>query len=295
MQGSSWTYYRIDQEPVSEHRRHCQHGAQRQLQQQQQQPHEKPRRRRQPPRLLPPTNPETHKTSECHTSPSSPSSSSSSSSSPPDVTMRRQRRDSDSCRIHRPEAGTNSTGRNSEVMSKVSNVCDMPVTPASDLLGASSSWRQRRMAARTAHLEVFAVPRCVGFWLVPGAGEATLVPMVEAPEKPKSRLTAQVYEQWLNSSTETPEPATLRTLMLIVYVLGLRVSFGNCTEVFLQAPIQETREVWVTPELRMESLGDLRRPSWVEGRTSCVGSLRCPNHEPRLEPTTFQNGSTRQW
>ena len=67
----------------------------------------------------------------------------------------------------------------------------------------------------------------------------------------KSRLTARGYEQELtgqeNFYSATPQPATLRVLLVLAQALGLTVAVGDCAQPFLQAPILEKSDVWVTP------------------------------------------------
>ena len=67
----------------------------------------------------------------------------------------------------------------------------------------------------------------------------------------KARLTARGYEQELigqeNFNGATPQPATLRLLLVMAQALGLAVAVGDCAQAFLQAPLLEKNEVWVTP------------------------------------------------
>ena len=67
----------------------------------------------------------------------------------------------------------------------------------------------------------------------------------------KSRLTARGYEQELtgqeNFHSATPQPATLRVLLVLAQALGLTVQVGDCAQAFLQAPLLGKSGVWVTP------------------------------------------------
>ena len=50
---------------------------------------------------------------------------------------------------------------------------------------------------------------------------------------------------------ETPQPA-LRLLLVVTQALGLAVADGDCAQAFLQAPLLEKNDVWITPPPEVE-------------------------------------------
>ena len=58
----------------------------------------------------------------------------------------------------------------------------------------------------------------------------------------KARLTARGYEQELtgqeNFYSATPQPATLRLLLVVAQALGFAVAVGDCAQASLQAPFE---------------------------------------------------------
>ena len=108
----------------------------------------------------------------------------------------------------------------------------------------------------------------------------------------KARLTARGYEEELtgqeNSYSATPQPATLR-LLLVANSLGLAVAVRAC-----QAPILEKNDVWVTPAsdsavepgrawLLLKTLPGLkgRPPSWGSPRDEGQGRAPRSGSEAR--------------
>ena len=67
----------------------------------------------------------------------------------------------------------------------------------------------------------------------------------------KARLTARGNEQestgHVNFHSAAPQAGTLRLLLVMAQELGLAVAVGDCAQAFLQAPLLEKNEVWVTP------------------------------------------------
>ena len=66
--------------------------------------------------------------------------------------------------------------------------------------------------------------------------------------------------------------ATLRVLLVLAQALGLTVAVGDCAQAFLQAPILEKSDVWVTPppgsgSATWTSLAATQDPARPEGRT----------------------------
>ena len=61
----------------------------------------------------------------------------------------------------------------------------------------------------------------------------------------RARLTARVYEQELtgqeNFYSATPQPATLRLLLIVAQTLRLTVALFHCAQAFLQAHLREER------------------------------------------------------
>ena len=45
----------------------------------------------------------------------------------------------------------------------------------------------------------------------------------------------------------TPQPATLRVLLVLAQALGMTVAVGDCAQAFLQAPLLDKSDVWITP------------------------------------------------
>ena len=112
----------------------------------------------------------------------------------------------------------------------------------------------------------------------------------------KARLTARGYEQELtgqeNSYIATPQPATLRLLLVVANSLGLAVAVRAC-----QAPILEKNDVWVTPAseaakepgrawLLLKTLPGLngRPPAWGQHATKVKEELHglVPRHATRV-------------
>ena len=140
-------------------------------------------------------------------------------------------------------------------ISAVTEVCEMPEPETWAQLAASSSvWGERRRAARHVHLELLKKHVVYEELPVPRDVKPLSARWVEQDDfstAAKARLTVRGYEQALTGDEQhysaTPNPASLRTLLVMAHTLGLAVAVGDCAQAFLQAPLMEKEAVWVWP------------------------------------------------
>ena len=141
-------------------------------------------------------------------------------------------------------------------LAEVTEVCEEP-QPDWETLAPSenvgSTWLIRRHGVRMVHLEHLREHRVYEELDLSQGVKPLSIRWVDKDDyhTAKSRLTARGYEQELtgqeNFSSATPQPATLRVLLVLAQALGLTVAVGDCAQAFLQAPLLEKSDVWVTP------------------------------------------------
>ena len=137
----------------------------------------------------------------------------------------------------------------------LSYVCEEPETDWRQVAESSSTWLQRRRGARAEHLQLLKDHEVYEELPLPGGVKPLSVRWVDSDnyEVAKSRLTARGYEQQLTGAehfySATPNPASLRVLLVVAQHLGLDVAVGDCAQAFLQAPLTEDQEVWVQPPM----------------------------------------------
>ena len=90
----------------------------------------------------------------------------------------------------------------------------------------------------------------------------------------KSRLVCRGYEQHRDEDEQvyaaTPSPASLRALLCVAQLRGLTVAVGDCSDAFLQAPLEGDGEVWVKPPPEAECMPG---HAWLLKKT--LPGLRC--------------------
>ena len=141
------------------------------------------------------------------------------------------------------------------MINAVMEVCEEPeIETWSQLASSSSTWTERRHAARRVHLEHLRKHVVYEQGLIPAGVRPISVRWVDKDDfgsTAKSRLTARGYEQHMTGEEQfysaTPNAASLRTLLCVAHTLGLAVAIGDCAQAFLQAPLQEKEDVWVWP------------------------------------------------
>ena len=118
---------------------------------------------------------------------------------------------------------------------------------------AGSTWLMRRHSERMVHLGDLREHGARQELDLPQGVKPLSIRWVDKDDyrTAKARLTAKEYEQERtgqeNFYSVTPQPATLRLLLVVAQALGLAVAVGNCARAFLQALLLEKTEVWITP------------------------------------------------
>ena len=117
---------------------------------------------------------------------------------------------------------------------------------------AGSTWGMRRHGARMVHLQHLQEHGVCEELDLPQEIKPLSIRCVDKDDysTAKARLTAWGCEQELtgqeNFCSATPQPATLRILLVVAQSFGLAVAVGDCAQAFLQAPILEKCDVWVS-------------------------------------------------
>ena len=141
----------------------------------------------------------------------------------------------------------------------VAAVCEEPDVDWESLAVQSSEWRDRRHAARKAHLDTLVEHGVFEQVPCPAGVRPMTTRWVDKDDfvRARSRLTARGYEQEQTGTEDhysaTPSPASLRLLLVAAEALGLMVGFGDCAQAFLQAPIIEEAPVYVQPPPEAEA------------------------------------------
>ena len=144
---------------------------------------------------------------------------------------------------------------------EVTEVCEEP-QPGWEALASSenvgSTWFMRRHGARMVHLGHLREHKVYEELDLRQGVKPFSIRWVDKDDyhTAKARLTARGHEQELtgqdNFYSATPQPVTLRLLLVVAQVLGLAVAVGDCAQAFLQAPLLKKNEVGVTPPQEAE-------------------------------------------
>ena len=208
-------------------------------------------------------------------------------------------------------------------IAEITEVCEEPQPDWESLASSEnvgSTWSTRRHGVRMVHLGHLREHKVYDELDLPQGIKPLSMCRVDKDDyhTAKSRLTARGYEQELtgqeNFYSATPQPATLRVLLVLAQALGLTVAVGDCAQAFLQAPLLEKSDVWVTPppeaevkpgraRLPLKTLPDLQGgpAAWghhatrvkeerygliQSARDPCVHSIDCPfqHIQPRNLP-----------
>ena len=136
---------------------------------------------------------------------------------------------------------------------EVTEVCEEPqrdweAMASSENVG--STWFMRRHGARMVHLGHLREHRVCEELDLPKRVQPLSIRWVDKDDyhTAKARLTARGYEQELTGQENlTPQPATLRLLLVMAQALGLALTVEDCAQAFLKAPLLEKNGEWVTP------------------------------------------------
>ena len=154
-------------------------------------------------------------------------------------------------------------------IAEITEVCEEPQPDWESMASSEnvgSTWSMRRHGARMVHLGHLREHKVYEELDLPQGIGPLSIRWVDKDDyhTAKSRLTARGYEQELtrqeNFYSVTPQPATLRVLLVLAQALGLTVAVGDFAQAFLQAPILEKSDVWVTPPPEAEVIGGYSRP-----------------------------------
>ncbi len=172
------------------------------------------------------------------------------------------------------------------VIASLTSVCEEPSLEWETLAASRSAWQQRRRGDRVVHLDFMKKHEVYEEKEAPPGVRPLSVCWVDTDnyEKAESRLTARGHEQGLSGEehfySATPNPATLRMLLVVAHSLGISVAVGDWAQAFLQAPLLEAEDVWVTPaeeaaapaaRVRLAAQEDT---AWLERRTGRLDSAR---------------------
>ena len=131
------------------------------------------------------------------------------------------------------------------LIAKVEEVCEEPEVDWQSVASTSKQWRERQHAARQVHLEKLRGHEVAEVLPVPPGVRPLTCRWVDKDEPgmaAKSRLVCRGYEQSKDEDEKvysaTPMPASLRTLLCVAQLRGLAVAIGDCSDAFLQAPLE---------------------------------------------------------
>ena len=141
-------------------------------------------------------------------------------------------------------------------IAEITEVCEEPQPDWESLASSEnvgSTCSMRRHGARMVHLRHLREHKVYEELDLPHGVKHLAIRWVDKADytTTMSGLTAGGYEQELtgqeNFYSATPQPATLRVLLVLAQALGLAVAVGDCAQAFLQGPLLQKSDIWVTP------------------------------------------------